>query len=297
MIEGNAKIEGRDGTVVAATAPSASLEDAPLPKADRTGKSPAFQFYPKDFLGDEEQSLMSLAEAGAYTRLMCRCWLNDGIPNNLDELARLCGATYGQMVKFWPAISKCFKQRADGRWIHPRLEKERAKQADYRKRQGDRADKRWEKERESRNAMALQHPHSEGNALLSSSPISNLQSATTSKKKNVSPEPLRDSTPTAMTFTTVGALKAWDLTEGQISRWRESYPNLDVASECWRAKAWIEANPDKRKTAKGMPAFLVHWFNRTVDRPRALAATGTEGRGRTGAPPADKYAAFSGDGE
>lgn len=114
-------------------------------------KAPAFQFYPKDFLTDEDQAVMSLEEAGAYIRLMSSCWLKGSLPSETTELARLCNATPRRMPKLWPAIARCFRQRADGRWIHPRLEKERQKQKEFRERQAEKAVLRWEK---SGNAAA-----------------------------------------------------------------------------------------------------------------------------------------------
>lgn len=98
-------------------------------------KSPAFRFYARDFLTSEKQNDMSLLEAGAYIRLMCHCWLNGSLPDDLGKLAQRAGATDGQMKKFWPAISKCFEKGEDGRWYHPRLEDERRRQASYRERQ------------------------------------------------------------------------------------------------------------------------------------------------------------------
>ena len=38
------------------------------------GKSPAFQFYAKEFLSDANQAGMSLQETGAYIRLICFEW-------------------------------------------------------------------------------------------------------------------------------------------------------------------------------------------------------------------------------
>jgi len=228
-------------------------------------KSPAFQFYPNDYIGDEGQSLMSLPETGAYIRLLCRCWVNGSLPDDVPALAVLCGATPNQMSKFWPAISKCFKQREDGRWIHARLEKERKKQADYRQRQTDTAFKRWPR---PGNAMALpthsQQP-SLGNALISSYLVS---SQTTSIKD--SPEPLRDSSPAVVVFPVIGDPKApeWALTEARIAEWRTAFPGVDIEAECRRALVWVNAN--QRKTAKGMPKFLVSWLGRAVDRPRGF---------------------------
>ena len=39
----------------------------------------------------------------------------------------------------------------------------------------------------------------------------------------------------------------------------------DVVAEIRRAYEWILANPDRRKTAKGMRRFLFNWLSRAVD--------------------------------
>jgi hypothetical protein len=68
-----------------------------------------------------------------------------------------------------------------------------------------------------------------------------------------------------LTFNTQGKTDKWDLTERQADEWQKLYPALDVIACCRKAFAWAEANPAKRKTAKGMPAFLVNWLNREVN--------------------------------
>jgi uncharacterized protein YdaU (DUF1376 family) len=156
------KNNGQDGPALTGTpSPDQPFEEAsPLAKSKST-KAPAFQFYARDFLADQEQALMSLQEAGAYIRLMSHCWLKGTLPSSTVDLARLCGATTGQMTKMRPALARCFTETTDGRWTHPRLDKERKKQADHSRRQSDRADKRWEK---TRNATALPR-HSDNDAL------------------------------------------------------------------------------------------------------------------------------------
>lgn len=75
------------------------------------------------------------------------------------------------------------------------------------------------------------------------------------------------SQPAVLEYETVGTgPKVWGLTQAQADSWRESYPNIDVLGECRKARTWLEANPAKRKTASGMPRFLVQWLNRCVDR-------------------------------
>jgi uncharacterized protein YdaU (DUF1376 family) len=148
-------------------------------------RSPAFQFYPKDFLSDEKQRELSLAEAGAYIRLICLCWNEGSIPDDCERISRQLGVPKSAMSKLWPAIRKCFKESdQSGRLIHGRLEKERAKQEGYRRRQSDAATRRWNREGDATamprhkpatptaeasysqaNATAMPERHNGGNAL------------------------------------------------------------------------------------------------------------------------------------
>lgn len=56
--------------------------------------------------------------------------------------------------------------------------------------------------------------------------------------------------------------KSWALDESQLAEWAQAFPGVDVAAEAVKAHAWIKANPTKRKTAAGMPRFLVSWLGR-----------------------------------
>lgn len=100
-------------------------------------RAPAFQFYPKDFIGDSRVMQMSLQERGAYISLICFCWDDGWLPADVTKMARLVGATPGQMQKLWPALSDCFKPHPTdvGKLIHPRLERELEKQQEFRQRQ------------------------------------------------------------------------------------------------------------------------------------------------------------------
>jgi uncharacterized protein YdaU (DUF1376 family) len=106
----------------------------------KSTKSPAFQFYPNDFLADPNVVVMSLQERGAYITLLCLCWQPDGLPSDGHQLARMCGVPVTVFRKLWPALERCFRPHPtdQSRLIHPRLEKEREKQETYRRRQSDR---------------------------------------------------------------------------------------------------------------------------------------------------------------
>ena len=51
-------------------------------------KSPAFQFYPDDFLGSGKVGTMTTDEVGAYTLLLCLEWNETGFVFDEEELRR-----------------------------------------------------------------------------------------------------------------------------------------------------------------------------------------------------------------
>lgn len=54
----------------------------------------------------------------------------------------------------------------------------------------------------------------------------------------------------------------WLLRQPQLTAWATDFPGLDVLATCRAARSWASANPDKRKTAGGMPRFLAGWLLR-----------------------------------
>jgi hypothetical protein len=62
--------------------------------------------------------------------------------------------------------------------------------------------------------------------------------------------------------------KLWALSEPRLAEWRTSFPTIDVVAEGRKALAWLNANPTKRKTGRGMPKFFVSWLTRATDSPR-----------------------------
>lgn len=49
-----------------------------------------------------------------------------------------------------------------------------------------------------------------------------------------------------------------------LQEWQEAYPGVNIRAELQRAALWLRANPAKRKTARGMPRFLVNWMSRAA---------------------------------
>lgn len=100
-------------------------------------KSPAFQFYPKDFLVDT--ALLTNEQCGIYIKLMGFSWIGipgckqTELPNDPATLARIA-AVVGEdfLTKIEPVIA-LFLPGEDGKIYHKRLRKELKKQAKHRK--------------------------------------------------------------------------------------------------------------------------------------------------------------------
>lgn len=141
-------------------------------------QSPAFQFYPKDFLTDSNVVAMTLPERGAYITLLCICWLERSLSTDPTTLARLCRVTPARFTQLWPALEPCFAV-VDGRLIQPRMERERQKQETYRAlkaaagRKGGRP-KVPKKQTESRSKTNESPPSSSSSSSSFSSPISDV---------------------------------------------------------------------------------------------------------------------------
>lgn len=57
----------------------------------------------------------------------------------------------------------------------------------------------------------------------------------------------------------------YDVPSDKITLWRETYPAVDVEQELRRMIAWLDSNPAKRKTRRGIERFVNNWLARTQD--------------------------------
>lgn len=91
-------------------------------------KPPAFQFYPRDWLGSMRVAEMSLEEEGAYIRLLCYCWNNGSVPADPEACARVIGKGACKAVAIKVLVMFDQHPTESDRLIHERLEEEREKQ-------------------------------------------------------------------------------------------------------------------------------------------------------------------------
>lgn len=104
-----------------------------MSRSGRNPKSPAFQWYPTDAMTDERYASMTYEERGVFHALLDYAWLNDGLPNDLDRLARLLRLAPADFERIWPAVSRCFREREGdpSRLVNGRQERERRAQVEF----------------------------------------------------------------------------------------------------------------------------------------------------------------------
>lgn len=69
----------------------------------------------------------------------------------------------------------------------------------------------------------------------------------------------------------------FDVSYSYLNSLRELYPAVDVEQEFRNMRGWLDSNPTKRKTARGIKRFITGWLSREQDKPHF-------GRGSTYAP-------------
>lgn len=77
----------------------------------------------------------------------------------------------------------------------------------------------------------------------------------------------------------------FQVTQERLTAWIATFPAVDVKQELREMRAWSQANPTRRKTARGVEAFIVRWLQKAQDAP-APYSRATSGAGQNiGLPP------------
>lgn len=58
----------------------------------------------------------------------------------------------------------------------------------------------------------------------------------------------------------------YDVPLDKIALWKDTYPEVDVDRELKRMAAWLDSNPARRKTRRGITKFINNWLSVEQDR-------------------------------
>jgi len=247
-------------------------------------KSPAFQFYPKDFLTDANVVIMNPEVKGLYITLLCIDWIEDGF--FIDAMMKLAGFDFfkkdgtlrdtedyeGAMAM----LSNCFvahPEKVDF-VTNPRLMKERKNQVSKRRERSESGKKGAKSLWSKRKNEKLSHSSAKGSAIKEPMAIdgSSSSSSSSSNKKNYKNNSpcVRTATPSHPAFVGLDLYESDEKLKRSIQKndllktWVNAFPGISVADEIKKAHAWEKANPTRRK--KDRPRFLTNWMSRAQDR-------------------------------
>lgn len=124
-------------------------------------KSPAFQWYPRDYISSTRVTMMSLVEEAIYRKLLDYCWLEGSVSADPQRILRLIGKEAD--IDSVREVLTMFTKHSDdeSRLVHDRLEIEREKQANNSAKRSAAANKRWGNQEKDANAMQM---HTTSNA-------------------------------------------------------------------------------------------------------------------------------------
>ena len=118
-------------------------------------KAPAFQWYPKECDTDENVRGMDDREFGFYVRCLNHSWINDGLPEDLGELARVMQRPAGYVRRIWERVGRCFFPDGN-RLRNPKQESQRQEYQRFKESRRSAANTRWAKQEDCKtDARAL----------------------------------------------------------------------------------------------------------------------------------------------
>ena len=56
------------------------------------------------------------------------------------------------------------------------------------------------------------------------------------------------------------------ISDSDVQEWSKLYPAVDIKQELRKMKGWLDANPTRRKTRRGVRRFVNNWLSRTQDQ-------------------------------
>lgn len=181
-------------------------------------KSPAFQFYPKDWLSSTDISLMTPEQEGAYIRLICHMWDDEdcSLPDDDQKLAQLSrlGDRWGDLMEPIKSAFMHHPKKANF-FSHERLLAERKNQKKNRKKKQDAAKKRWDRVKQAdASALQTQCPSS-----------SSSSSSSTALNKNITEA--KASPPKFSKDHFATAQELWEIIVEKYPHYAKKPPNLD----------------------------------------------------------------------
>lgn len=107
------------------------------------------------------------------------------------------------------------------------------------------------------------------------------ESESESNPKYIGTEPQAASMPPVI-FLPLNDGTEYPVSQEQCHEWAGLYPAVDVIQQLRQMRAWLIANPRRRKTVRGINGFIVNWLSREQDKPGRKSTYSAENQQKQG---------------
>ena len=214
--------------------------------------------YYKKNLGDyyKKAGRLSILQHGAYTLLIDACYDRERFPTKAEAIDWLWASTAEEIAAVEFILAKFFVFE-DGVYTQSRIKEEIDKyheNASINKRIAiEREKKRKEKSTKRERSVNEAPPNQEPRTINQEPMLKDI-----AQHENVI-EP-------AGTLPTNKKGEEFPVYQTDIDLWTETYPAVNVIAELKKIRAWLDANPAKKKTKSGMKRFINSWMAREQNR-------------------------------
>jgi hypothetical protein len=251
-------------------------------------KFPSFPFYPGDWQNDLNLQSCSMAAQGLLINLMCLMHQSDeygvllisGRVPDQKQVAKLTRLSPKKFTFWFSELvrNEVLKIRSDGAIVCQRMVKDHALRQ-TRARCGARGgnpvlvnqkDKLEPKQKSPSSSSSSSSGKSKEEDSLRSSSCPEVRQADSGQEPSCALDLIPPGSiaviPEPACFIPLVDGSEHPVSFAQAEEWGQAYPAVDVLQELRKARAWCDANPKNRKTAKGVKRFLNQWLSKAQDR-------------------------------
>jgi len=234
---------------------------------------PYYRWHWRDYRADRKVQRMTYIERGLYRELLDECWAEGFIPDDLEALAEVCACPKQVLEDCWPKLKACFMEASPGTLINPRMDRERTAKDAERAIKAIAGARRGASRAPSSEAAAKQVLPTAGQ-VLSTCHIAVARAGAEQEQASCA-EPC-GSTPAPPVITLpLNDGSQFPVPQELLSEWSSLFPAVQVMQELRNMRAWLDANPTRRKTKSGIKRFIVGWLSKEQDDPNPIPGRST----------------------
>lgn len=245
-------------------------------------KPPSYQWYPRDFRAEPAVDAMTFDQRGRYQWALDASWLTQtyGVAPE-DEWRTWMHYTPEQWAEVRNVYLPCFRVRPNGLWVQKRMKAQRDEQVRHANScslagrlasgsmtQAERSERaklaaaaRWR----DKHDLDANRMLSDANSASASASATALESKSKEESTPSAP-PAEDASPTVFEIPLRDGTN-FNITEKDIAKWEKFYPDVLVMDTLREQAAWLDSNPERRKTRRGVKAFINRWLLKEQNSP------------------------------